>query len=148
MTNAHFTPDGKLTDEGRKAAELSREPQHTQFNYETRITKKLYNSKEIKQRSFSSQVLVNYYVETLGYHGAIPIINKYEVTCTVEGFDAGFAELCVSRVKALTGNEDTLMADALADLCGWECGAYVKTEMTELSDEETTPTPKAKGQPL
>lgn len=120
--------------------------QHTPFNYETRVTKKQYSSKEIKQRSFSSQVLVHYYVETLGYHGATPVTNKYEVTCSIEGLDSGIAELWIAKVKALTGNEDTLTADALSDLCGWECGYAVKTEMPELSDEESAAIAKAKGE--
>lgn len=47
-----------------------------------------------------------------------------------------YMELEISEVKARTNNEDTLTADALADLLEWQCGYGVETELPEEGECE------------
>lgn len=95
----------------------------------TTITKKEYQGKEFKTVFGGMKVLVRFYIEAVNYG----IVNKYEVTCEIRGIESGSPEMEVVRVVALTNNEETLVAYAIADLCGWECATGIKTETKDAA---------------
>ena len=49
--------------------------------------------------------------------------------------DANMVQAVV-RVQAWTNNQDTLTAEAVADLCGWDWDVICETEMPGLSPAE------------
>lgn len=82
-----------------------------------------YSSKEIQHVFGGSKVLVHYYVESYTDR----VMNRYVVTCNVRGLEAASPELEVCRVEAWDNNRETLISEAVSELCGWEWDGICET---------------------
>lgn len=89
-----------------------------------------YSSKELVHVFGGSKFLVHYYVETFTDN----VKNRYVVTCEIRCIEIGSPELSVCRVQAWDNNRETLIAEAVADLCGWEWNGICETETPDESE--------------